>query len=139
MQTDDFGSLGLVVEVAIGRLAHIAAQFFERVAFSKNRVTQSARGVAAVRLVFADFKDDFALSHAHKIGFERQSRQRSLQLRLREENHVADAFLAEESRRGGTEEVDAEADAARRGQAVFEGDEESRKRRKEISQLRSGW
>jgi hypothetical protein len=44
-------------------------------------------------------------------------------LRLRKENHVADTFLAEEHH---AKAVDADADAARRGHAVFEGDEESR-------------
>jgi hypothetical protein len=40
---------------------------------------------------------------------------------LREQDHVADAFLAEEHH---AEAVNADADAARRGHAVFEGDEE---------------
>ena len=44
-----------------------------------------------------------------------------LRLQLREEDHAADAFLAEEHH---AEAVDA--DAARRGHAVFESDEESR-------------
>src|SRR5829696_5547618 len=46
---------------------------------------------------------------------------RSFRLQLREEDHVADAFLAEEHH---AQAVDADADAARRGHAVFEGDEE---------------
>src|SRR5436190_7762818 len=45
----------------------------------------------------------------------------SLRLQLREEDHVADAFLAEEHH---AEAVDADDDAVRRGHAVFEGDEE---------------
>ena len=45
----------------------------------------------------------------------------SLRLQLREEDHVADAFLAEEHH---AEAVEAEAEAARRGASVFEGDEE---------------
>ena len=48
----------------------------------------------------------------------------SLRLQLREQDHVADAFLAEESRKRGTQAVNADADAARRGHAVFERDEE---------------
>ena len=42
----------------------------------------------------------------------------SLRLQLREEDHVADAFLAKEHHAQAVN-----ADAARRGQAVFEGDE----------------
>ena len=47
------------------------------------------------------------------------SRSFSLRLQLREENHVADVFLAEQHQ---AQAVDA--DAARRRHAVFEGDEE---------------
>ncbi len=45
----------------------------------------------------------------------------SLRLQLREQDHVADAFLAEEHH---AEAINADADAARRGHAVFERDEE---------------
>src|SRR5688572_12637118 len=45
----------------------------------------------------------------------------SLRLQLREEDHVADAFLAEEHH---AQAVNADADAARRGHAVFKRDEE---------------
>src|SRR5882672_2715048 len=45
----------------------------------------------------------------------------SFRLQLREQNHVADAFLAEEHH---AQAVNADADAARRGHAVFERDEE---------------
>ena len=50
----------------------------------------------------------------------------SLRLQLREQDHVADAFLAEESRGCGTQAVNADADAARRRHAVFECDESRR-------------
>ena len=45
----------------------------------------------------------------------------SLRLQLREQDHVADALLAEEHH---AEAVNADADATRRGHAVFERDEE---------------
>ena len=45
----------------------------------------------------------------------------AFRLQLREEDHVADAFLAEEHH---AEAVDADADPAGRGHAVFEGNEE---------------
>jgi hypothetical protein len=44
-----------------------------------------------------------------------------LRFQLREQDDVADAFLAEEHH---AQAVNADADAARRGHAVFEGDEE---------------
>jgi hypothetical protein len=45
---------------------------------------------------------------------------RSFRLQLREQNHVADAFLAEEHH---AQAVNADADAARRGHAVLERDQ----------------
>ena len=53
---------------------------------------------------------------------DRRDASTSLRLQLREQDHVADAFLAEEHH---AEAVDANADAAGRGHAVFEGDQSS--------------
>lgn len=54
---------------------------------------------------------------------DRRPALRSLRLQLREQDDVADAFLAEEHHAEAVN-ADADADAARRGHAVFEGDEE---------------
>jgi len=60
MQTDFGGELvGLIEVKCFHHLAHVAAQFFPRVAFGHNAVIQALRAKSAVGFL-GDFKDEIA-------------------------------------------------------------------------------
>jgi len=60
MQANHLGCLHRFVKVAIDRFANHGTQFFQVLALGMNTVTECSGVIAAIYIVLADFKDNFA-------------------------------------------------------------------------------